>query len=132
MQTVMVTQGNTIVHVIAFQGDWVVYKGETQENSIWKKNVVMHFNGLQWEKVDPKAKGVIALYMSSIIDIYKDTDNTVAATVFCELLMAQQGFIDELQAKVIKLGFIDDTDKGILLDGENGEIKSYDYMSTKN
>jgi len=45
------------------------------------------------------------------------------------LIIAQQAFIEELQSKVIKLGYEDETDKGILLDGEAGEIKSYNYKA---
>jgi len=114
-QTVRIKIGNNTISKIAHQGDWVSYLEKTVENSIWEKGAVMRWNGTQWEKVDPLARGDTALYVSALMDICNGAPNTIATSVFCQLLIAQEAFIRELAAEMIRLR-------------ENGGIRSEHFL----
>jgi len=112
--------------------DWIYYAGETTAApNRWEKDYVYQLERTGWEKrerpsVDPTYGW---LYLDAVSSMVDGTPDGMFSNVFCKALVTVNAFIDNLQTKIIKLGYVNDTNMGILLDGTAGEIKSYNYQT---
>jgi len=98
--TVLVKKGVDTVTVVAWQGDWVSYLGETLQNSIWENGAVMRWDGTQWEKVDPMSRSDSALYIAAMDDLLEGAPNAtflyaIIGKIFTRhIVMTQDGMIE--------------------------------------
>jgi hypothetical protein len=104
-QTVLVKRGNDEIPVLAWQGDWVSYLGETVENSIWVKGFCMRWNGVSWGQIPIIADGNFESnpYMAAMYDFTNGAPNAAFLSLLVQNLIAKTAMIENLFSKVITL-----------------------------
>jgi hypothetical protein len=97
-QTVLVKVGNETISIIARQGDWVSYLGETVSGTLWEKGVVMRYTGTQWEKVPIKADGNFESnpYVAALMDLTEGAPQETFMSILVRDLIAKTAMIERI------------------------------------
>jgi hypothetical protein len=105
-QVIKIREGGEDVPYIAYQGDWVTYKGETL--GMWLTNKVYRWTGIQWVMLQPpsetnrenanyylEANGYITEGAPEAVFSFAQVRSLVASSIFTNLIGAKQIIINE-------------------------------------
>jgi len=121
--TVKIKKGVDIFEIVAWQGDWVSYKGGIIQQG-WRPDFCYKWTGAQWEEV-PTSES--ASYMEALADITRDAPSGAFSTIFASELMSLRATIKTLESEIIRLRNPEIPNNYIELNGEKGIIKSSNY-----
>jgi len=121
--------------VRALQSNYVfAVKNGTAGALAWRQGYVYQWTGLRWEERDPILNS--ALYISCFkdgLDVPDLTQNTGwFGALFAKLLVAQNAFIETLEAEIIRLRNPNNKNEYIELNGRYGLMKSSNFTDNGN
>jgi hypothetical protein len=87
---------------IAHISDWVLCV-PSGSASVWVKNYIYEWNGIQWQQLDPMDSKNTPKYIAVASDMPRESGIKVFAASVIDLLISDDAFITTLAAKTIKL-----------------------------